>query len=118
MPKSFPSPPRGGEQPTTSVTVVPLLYSNSLPVVQIQNSSNTPHTHTHLHQQEQLLSVQSQTHHSESDHLYNSIHHKDELDAAEALANLAFNCRQRMMGSCVNGGRGMTFQRPLNAISS
>jgi len=23
------------------------------------------------------------------------LHHKDELDAAEALANLAFNCRQR-----------------------
>ncbi|XP_055917852.1 homeobox protein Mohawk isoform X1 [Eupeodes corollae] len=30
-------------------------------------------------------------------HVYDTIHQKDEIDAAEALANLAFNCRQRMM---------------------
>ncbi|XP_030384110.1 homeobox protein Mohawk [Scaptodrosophila lebanonensis] len=44
---------------------------------------------------------------------YNTIHHKDELDAAEALANLAFNCRQRFHNTESNLG-GTTQQ----AISS
>lgn len=32
-----------------------------------------------------------------SEHAYESIHEREELDAAEALANLAFNSRQRMV---------------------
>lgn len=36
---------------------------------------------------------------SKTHHVYDTIHQKDEIDAAEALANLAFNCRQRMMES-------------------
>lgn len=32
-----------------------------------------------------------------SEHAYDSIHEREELDAAEALANLAFNSRQRMV---------------------
>ncbi|EDW75543.1 uncharacterized protein Dwil_GK23761 [Drosophila willistoni] len=32
------------------------------------------------------------------------LHHKDELDAAEALANLAFNCRQRNIGNWHHNG--------------
>uniref|UniRef100_A0A1A9W0K2 Homeobox domain-containing protein n=1 Tax=Glossina brevipalpis TaxID=37001 RepID=A0A1A9W0K2_9MUSC len=46
----------------------------------------------------------------------NAVHHKDELDAAEALANLAFNCRQKMLDSSSNGSS--SFNRTLNAISS
>lgn len=34
---------------------------------------------------------------SEHEHAYESIHEREELDAAEALANLAFNSRQRMV---------------------
>lgn len=34
---------------------------------------------------------------SKNHHVYDTIHQKDEIDAAEALANLAFNCRQKMM---------------------
>lgn len=30
---------------------------------------------------------------------YEAVHQKDEIDAAEALANLAFNCRQRMLNT-------------------
>ncbi|KAL9927752.1 uncharacterized protein ACN427_002358 isoform 3-T12 [Glossina fuscipes fuscipes] len=48
--------------------------------------------------------------------LYNTAHHKDELDAAEALANLAFNCRQKILDSSSNGSS--SFNRTLNAISS
>ncbi|XP_005185243.1 uncharacterized protein LOC101895148 [Musca domestica] len=102
--KSFPvSNPNNGDAQQTSVTVVPILYSTTPATVQITNSPNT--TNSHL-QQQQL----------ENEHIYNSIHHKDELDAAEALANLAFNCRQRMLDANVTAG--CTFQRPLNAISS
>lgn len=32
-----------------------------------------------------------------SEHAYESIHEREELDAAEALTNLAFNSRQRMV---------------------
>jgi len=39
--------------------------------------------------------------HEKDPHPYNAIHHKDELDAAEALANLAFNCRRRILESSI-----------------
>ncbi|XP_075152961.1 uncharacterized protein LOC142226711 isoform X2 [Haematobia irritans] len=110
--KSFPSHPGVEQQQATSLTVVPLLYSTT-PLVQIQKTQNNPQFQQHHHQQQQQ---QSQSHSIDSDHIYNSIHHKDELDAAEALANLAFNCRQRMMDSNVNAR--VTFHRPLNAMSS
>ncbi|XP_073825856.1 uncharacterized protein [Musca autumnalis] len=100
------------QQQQTSVTVVPLLYSTTVaPSVQITNSSITPIPSQHPVQPQQI-----QLPLPESEHIYNSIHHKDELDAAEALANLAFNCRQRMLDANVKAG--CTFQRPLNAISS
>ncbi|XP_013107261.2 iroquois-class homeodomain protein IRX-1 [Stomoxys calcitrans] len=118
MGKSFPSP-TGNEQHSTSLTVVPLLYSTTAtttrPVVQIQNSPNIPQAH-HYPEPPQKQLQNTHLGSLESDHIYNTIHHKDELDAAEALANLAFNCRQRMMDSNINAR--VNFQRPLNAISS
>lgn len=72
------------------------MYSTLSPLVQRDNSQH--------HQQQQ------------QDHIYDAIHHKDELDAAEALANLAFNCRQKMLDSTANGRNSLSW--PVNAISS
>ena len=72
------------------------MYSTSPALVQRDNSQH--------HQQQQ------------QHHIYDSIHHKDELDAAEALANLAFNCRQKMLDSATNGRNPLSW--PVNAISS
>ncbi|KAI8119937.1 hypothetical protein FF38_07175 [Lucilia cuprina] len=84
----------------TTVTMLPLLYSTT-PLVQRENSQD--HHLNYHHQQQQQ-------------HIYDVIHHKDELDAAEALANLAFNCRQKMLDSAANGRNSLSW--PLNAISS
>lgn len=80
---------------STTVTVLPLMYSASPPLVQRDIS---------------------QHHHQQQHHTYDAIHHKDELDAAEALANLAFNCRQKMLDTATNGRNSLSW--PLNTVSS
>ncbi|XP_065357825.1 homeobox protein caupolican isoform X2 [Calliphora vicina] len=86
----------------TTVTMLPLLYSTT-PLVQRDNSQD--HHRNQLHH-----------HNLHQQHIYDVIHHKDELDAAEALANLAFNCRQKMLDSATNGRNTLSW--PINAISS
>lgn len=90
--------------------MLPLIYSTT-PLVQRENSQD-------YHQRIQHNTPQQtpQQHHHNHQHLYDVIHHKDELDAAEALANLAFNCRQKMLDSAANGRNTLSW--PLNPISS
>lgn len=89
--------------------MLPLIYSTT-PLVQRENSQD--YHNLHHHQRIQHNSPQQ----IQQQHLYDVIHHKDELDAAEALANLAFNCRQKMLDSATNGRN--TISWPLNPISS
>ncbi|KAM7351561.1 uncharacterized protein ACRADG_004355 isoform 2-T2 [Cochliomyia hominivorax] len=103
----------------TTVTMLPLLYSNTS-LVQRDNTQDyhyhNQYNNTTSHHQDQNSHQHHQHNQQQQQHIYDVIHHKDELDAAEALANLAFNCRQKMLDSTSNGRNSHTWT--LNAISS